>query len=103
MQTRLINSSFVDLQKPQVELDGKPCAAVGQSGLMALYDSLSSQLDVASSQLLVTDNEFKDPEFRRQLNDTVTSLLELRVVPIFNENDAVSTRKAPYEVYFQLH
>jgi delta-1-pyrroline-5-carboxylate synthetase len=83
MQTRLINSSFVDLQKPQVELDGKPCAAVGQSGLMALYDSLFSQLDVASSQLLVTDNEFKDPEFRRQLNDTVTSLLELRVVPIF--------------------
>lgn len=94
---RLINSSFVDLQKPQVELDGKPCAAVGQSGLMALYDSLFSQLDVASSQLLVTDNEFKDPEFRRQLNHTVTSLLELRVVPIFNENDAVSTRKAPYE------
>jgi hypothetical protein len=36
--------SFVDLQKPQVELDGKPCAAVGQSGLMALYDSLFSQV-----------------------------------------------------------
>uniref|UniRef100_A0A0C9S5L2 Delta-1-pyrroline-5-carboxylate synthase n=1 Tax=Wollemia nobilis TaxID=56998 RepID=A0A0C9S5L2_9CONI len=93
---RLINSSFIDLQKPQVELDGKPCAAVGQSGLMALYDSLFSLLDVASSQLLVTDNEFKDPEFRKQLSETVGSLLELRVVPIFNENDAVSTRKAPY-------
>jgi delta-1-pyrroline-5-carboxylate synthetase len=50
---------------------------------MALYDSLFSQLDIASSQLLVTDNEFKDPEFRRQPDDTVTSLLELRVVPIF--------------------
>ncbi|XP_057836057.1 delta-1-pyrroline-5-carboxylate synthase isoform X2 [Cryptomeria japonica] len=94
---RLINSSFVDLQKPQVELDGKPCAAVGQSGLMAIYDSLFSQLDVASSQLLVTDNEFKDSDFRKQLSETVGSLLELRVVPIFNENDAVSTRKAPYK------
>jgi hypothetical protein len=41
---RLMNSSFVDLAKPQVELDGKPCAAVGQSGLMALYDSLFSQV-----------------------------------------------------------
>ncbi|KAJ7526505.1 hypothetical protein O6H91_16G009400 [Diphasiastrum complanatum] len=40
---RLMNSSFLDLQKPQIELDGKPCAAVGQSGLMALYDSLFSQ------------------------------------------------------------
>ncbi|KAH9546290.1 hypothetical protein CY35_12G087500 [Sphagnum magellanicum] len=94
---RLMNSSFVDLAKPQVELDGKPCAAVGQSGLMALYDSLFSQLDVASSQLLVTDNDFRDPDFRLQLSETVNSLLELRVVPVFNENDAISTRRAPYK------
>jgi hypothetical protein len=36
--------SFADLQKPQLELDGKPCAAVGQSGLMALYDGLLTQV-----------------------------------------------------------
>ncbi|KAH9291734.1 hypothetical protein KI387_043077, partial [Taxus chinensis] len=94
---QLINSSFADLQKPQDELDGKPCAAVGQSGLMALYDNMFSQLDVASSQLLVTDNDFKDADLRTQLSETVNSLLELHVVPIFNENDAISTRKAPYE------
>ncbi|KAL2248841.1 delta-1-pyrroline-5-carboxylate synthase [Sesamum indicum] len=94
---KLINSSFADLQKPQVELDGKACAAVGQNGLMALYDTLFSQLDVTSAQLLVTDNDFRDPAFRKQLNETVMSLLSLKVVPIFNENDAVSTRKAPYE------
>ncbi|XP_047325777.1 delta-1-pyrroline-5-carboxylate synthase-like [Impatiens glandulifera] len=94
---RLVNSSFADLQRPQVELDGKACAAVGQNGLMALYDSLFSQLDVTSAQLLVTDNDFRDPDFRKQLNETVRSLLDLKVVPIFNENDAISTRKAPYE------
>ncbi|KAK6122093.1 hypothetical protein DH2020_044169 [Rehmannia glutinosa] len=94
---KLINSSFADLQKPQVELDGKACAAVGQNGLMALYDTLFSQLDVTSAQLLVTDNDFRDPAFRKQLNETVKTLLSLKVVPIFNENDAVSTRRAPYE------
>lgn len=94
---KLLNSSFADLQKPQVELDGKACAAVGQNGLMALYDALFSQLDVTSSQLLVTDNDFRDPNFRLQLTETVKSLLSLRVIPVFNENDAVSTRKAPYE------
>lgn len=94
---RLINSSFADLQKPQLELDGKPCAAVGQSGLMALYDSLFSQLDVVSSQFLVTDNDFKDQDFRIQLSETVNILLEHRVVPILNENDAISRRKAPYQ------
>eukprot|EP01018_Ginkgo_biloba_P027210 Gb_37747 [translate_table: standard] len=79
----------------RVELDGKPCVVVGQSGLMDFYDNLS-QLDVASSQL-VTNNKFKDPNFRRQMSEIVVSLLELHVVLIFNENDAVSTRKAPYE------
>ncbi|KAJ7960168.1 Delta-1-pyrroline-5-carboxylate synthase [Quillaja saponaria] len=94
---RLVNSSFADLQKPQVDLDGKACAAVGQNSLMALYDSLFSQLDVTSAQLLVTDNDFRDKDFRRQLHETLKSLLSSKVIPIFNENDAVSTRKAPYE------
>jgi len=94
---RLVNSSFADLQKPQVELDGKACAAVGQNCLMALYDTLFSQLDVTSAQLLVTDNDFRDKAFRNQLSETVQSLLALKVIPIFNENDAVSTRRAPYE------
>ncbi|KAL7092584.1 hypothetical protein ACP275_12G172400 [Erythranthe tilingii] len=94
---RLLNSSFADLQKPQVEIDGKACAAVGQNGLMAVYDSLFNQLNITSSQLLVTDNDFKNPEFRTQLSRTVNSLLALRSIPIFNENDAISTRKAPYE------
>lgn len=41
---KLVNSSFADLQLPQMELDGKACAAVGQSGLMALYDMLFTQV-----------------------------------------------------------
>ncbi|CAM8927732.1 unnamed protein product [Rhodiola kirilowii] len=94
---KLINSSLADLQKPQNEIDGKACAAVGQSSLMALYDALFSQLDVNSSQLLVTDNDFRNPDFRQQLSQTVNSLLDLKVIPIFNENDAISTRRAPYE------
>ncbi|XP_071734120.1 delta-1-pyrroline-5-carboxylate synthase-like [Rutidosis leptorrhynchoides] len=94
---KLINSSFADLQKPQDELDGKACAAVGQNGLMALYDTLFSQLDVTSAQLLVTDNDFRSSEFRKQLTETVDSLLSLKVIPVFNENDSISTRRAPYE------
>jgi hypothetical protein len=37
--------SFSDLQKPQGDLDGKACAAVGQSSLMALYDTMFSQVE----------------------------------------------------------
>ncbi|WOG95955.1 hypothetical protein DCAR_0415285 [Daucus carota subsp. sativus] len=92
---------FANLQKPQVELDGKACAAAGQNSLMALYD-----LDVTSSQLLVTDNDFKNADYRVQLGQIVNSLIALRSIQIFNENDAISTRTAPYEVKkegFMLH
>ncbi|KAK7287286.1 hypothetical protein RIF29_00496 [Crotalaria pallida] len=37
--------SFSDLQRPQGDdHDGKACAAVGQSSLMALYDTMFSQV-----------------------------------------------------------
>lgn len=61
------------------------------------------QLDVTSAQLLVTDNDFRDKDFRKQLTETVESLLALKVIPVFNENDAVSTRKAPYEVCWRQY
>ncbi|ESQ52665.1 hypothetical protein EUTSA_v10016322mg [Eutrema salsugineum] len=94
---QLVNSSFADLQKPQSELDGKACAGVGQSSLMAYYETMFDQLDVTAAQLLVNDSSFRDKDFRKQLNETVKSMLDLRVIPIFNENDAISTRRAPYQ------
>ncbi|KAL1342084.1 hypothetical protein AAHE18_09G133000 [Arachis hypogaea] len=75
--------SFSDLEKPQGEFDGKACAAIEQSSLISLYDIMFLQLDVTSSQLLVNDGFFRDAGFRKQLLDTVHSLLDLRVIPIF--------------------
>ncbi|CAN8254507.1 unnamed protein product [Cochlearia groenlandica] len=94
---QLVNSSFADLQKPQMELDGKACAGVGQSSLMAYYETMFDQLDVTVAQMLVTDSSFRDKDFRKQLSETVKSMLKMRVIPVFNENDAISTRKAPYK------
>ncbi|XP_062000845.1 delta-1-pyrroline-5-carboxylate synthase-like [Rosa rugosa] len=82
--------SSVDLQKP-AELDGKACAAVGQPDLMALLKSVFSE-DVTQAQCLVTESDFRGKDFQRQLKETVDHLLSLKTIPIFNENDAVSTR-----------
>lgn len=51
---KLINSSFAELQKPQLELDGKACAAVGQNSLMALYDTLFTQVTIITIILFIT-------------------------------------------------
>ncbi|XP_010504420.1 PREDICTED: delta-1-pyrroline-5-carboxylate synthase B [Camelina sativa] len=94
---QLVNSSFADLQKPQMDLDGKACAGVGQSSLMAYYETMFDQLDVTVAQMLVTDSSFRDKDFRKQLSETVKAMFRMRVIPVFNENDAISTRRAPYK------
>ncbi|TDH73307.1 hypothetical protein CCR75_007392 [Bremia lactucae] len=65
-------------------------AAAGQIGLMSLYETLFSLYDVACSQVLVTASDFKTAQNRANMRDTILNLLELDVVPIVNENDAVS-------------
>ncbi len=45
------------------------------------------------AQLLVTPRDFRDPSFKANLRETTEELLNMaRVVPVFNENDAISDR-----------
>lgn len=64
-------------------------AAVGQSSLMSLYDSMFSQFGVNIAQVLVTKPDFYNPVSRVNLRATFSELLSLNIVPIVNTNDAV--------------
>ena len=74
------------------------CAAAGQLGLMSLYESMFSQLNITVSQILVTSSDFTSPERRRNIQYVIAQLLSLGIVPLLNENDAVSANKG-YETY----
>jgi delta-1-pyrroline-5-carboxylate synthetase len=74
------------------------CAAAGQLGLMALYESMFSQLNVTVSQILVTSSDFASPERRRNIQYVISQLLALGIVPLLNENDAVSANQG-YETF----
>lgn len=64
-------------------------AAVGQSSLMSLYDSMFSQYGVNIAQVLVTKPDFYNPNSRVSLRTTFSELLGLNILPIVNTNDAV--------------
>lgn len=49
------------------------------------------------TQLLVTEFDFRTPERRMNLSRSTSTMLKLGVVPILNENDAVSGNEG-YEV-----
>jgi delta-1-pyrroline-5-carboxylate synthetase len=66
------------------------CAAAGQFEMMNLYSSLFNQFDVVASQLLLTQLDFTDPARLTNLRYAVDRLLAAGIIPIINENDAVS-------------
>ena len=66
-------------------------AAVGQMGLVQAYETAFAKYGLHTAQVLLTHEDLADR--RRYLNarTTLTTLLGLRVIPIINENDTVTT------------
>ncbi|GAB0098479.1 Delta-1-pyrroline-5-carboxylate synthase [Sergentomyia squamirostris] len=71
-------------------IEPRAAAAVGQSGLMSLYDAMFAQYGVKIAQVLVTKPDFYNEETRKNLFCTLSELISLNIVPIVNTNDAVS-------------
>src|SRR5213082_986290 len=66
------------------------CAAVGQSRLMGIYEKLFAQFDLRVAQVLLTHEDLQHHERHLNARNTLVTLLGRGVVPIINENDAVS-------------
>ncbi len=95
----LVSSGAVGLGKDALQLDRMPmelhvrqaCAAVGQNKLMGLYDGGFSRLGLVCGQVLLSQGDFDDRVRYLNLRSTLNALLRRGVIPIINENDAVST------------
>jgi len=97
-QTLLVSSGAVGLGMQALGMTDRPrslglrqaCAAAGQGRLIALYTQAFDQLGVRTAQVLLTQDDLADPERALCIRTTLLRLLELKVVPIVNENDSVS-------------
>ncbi|MFO1460069.1 MAG: glutamate 5-kinase [Verrucomicrobiota bacterium] len=72
------------------------CAAVGQSRLMAFYESLFRHYDVSIAQVLLTHDDLADHARHLNARNTLLTLLARGVVPVINENDAVSVTELKF-------
>jgi len=77
--------------RPRAIHDLQAAAAVGQMGLIQAYERAFARHGLHTAQVLLTHEDLADR--RRYLNarTTLTTLLDLRVIPIINENDTVTT------------
>ena len=66
------------------------CAAIGQSRLMAIYEKLFAAHDLLVAQVLLTHDDLEHHERHLNARNALVTLLDHGVIPIINENDAVS-------------
>lgn len=65
-------------------------SAVGQSRLMGVYETLLRQRSLVAGQILLTYGDFVQRARYLNVRQTFKHLMDLGVVPIVNENDAVA-------------
>ncbi len=64
-------------------------AAVGQMGLVQMYETQLSQHGLRSAQVLLTHADLADRERYLNARSTLLTLLTLKAIPVINENDTV--------------
>merc|ERR1719266_2236377 len=79
-----------DVMRAMQNSFARPNAAVGQSGLQALYETMFRNYGILVGQVLVTKSDFYNEQTRTQLFATMQELMALNIIPIINTNDAVS-------------
>ena len=67
------------------------CAAIGNPLLMTAYQQAFSKHGMLCGQVLITRNVLNNRTGYNNMRAAVSTLLQLGVVPVFNENDVVST------------
>ncbi len=99
-QVILVSSGAITAGLPALGFDGasrpkdartlQAASAVGQSRLMAVYEQALATHGLVAGQLLLAPFDFFERTQYLHARGTLERLLELGVVPIVNENDAVA-------------
>ena len=94
----MVTSGAIAAGLPALDFDVRPrdavtlqaVSAVGQSRLMAVYDQALSSHGLVGGQVLLAPLDFMVREQYLHARGTLTRLLDLGVVPVVNENDAIA-------------
>ena len=78
-------------KRPTAVNELQAAAAVGQMGLVQMYESCFSQHALHTAQVLLTHEDLADRKRYLNARSTLRTLLAMGVIPIINENDTVVT------------
>ena len=98
IQVVIVSSGAIAVGMRKLGLTVKPheiklkqaTAAFGQSGLIHAYERAFGNFNTKVAQILLTRDVITDRTRYINARNTITTLLDLTIVPIINENDTVS-------------
>jgi glutamate 5-kinase len=79
--------------RPKTLHELQAAAAVGQMGLVRVFDDNFQQHGHHAAQILLTHDDLSDRQRYLNARSTLLTLLKLGVVPVINENDTVATEE----------
>ena len=77
-------------KKPTAMSLKQACAAIGQAKLMEAYNEAAEIYGLKTGQILVNHDDFQIRKRMTYLSNTLDSMFENNIIPIINENDALS-------------
>ncbi len=76
--------------RPSSTREKQAVAAVGQCELMFIYDKLFGEYNGTVAQVLLTRDIMENDHTKQNVLNTFTTLLEMGIIPVVNENDTVA-------------
>ncbi|TKA80514.1 hypothetical protein B0A49_00336 [Cryomyces minteri] len=100
----LVSSGAIGVGLRRMDLDRRPkhlpkvqaLAAIGQCRLMSLWDQLFGHMRQPVAQILLTRNDIADRTQYLNAQNTFIELLNMRVIPIVNENDTLAVTEIKF-------
>jgi len=95
----LVSSGAVGMGVGMIGLDEKPSdlvkkqalAAIGQVGLLRLYQKFFDEYNKTVAQVLLTKDGIENSLRRKNARNTINELVDMGIIPVVNENDTVIT------------
>lgn len=89
-----VSAGFTRLQLDRNLIENKQAlASIGQSIIMNKYARKFAEYNILCSQVLVTSANLHREDDTQRIKNTIDILLQNKVIPIVNENDATSTEE----------
>lgn len=78
-------------KRPKTLHELQATAAVGQMGLIKVFENKFQKHDLHAAQVLLTHDDLSDRKRYLNAQNTLRTLLDFNVIPVVNENDTVAT------------